>query len=163
MKKIFWLIAIQLLLVIGTTKSNSANGYFHRVGNEIISPTGVPYLIKGVNVSCWLYQENYVLGGAQTAQKVTSTKLKQLLGEEGYFNYIKNMMANFLRPVDLEHMKRMGINSVWLGFDADLWNKEETRQLFYNPIDQLLPAFKANQIAILLIMMVPPIAPDKLW
>lgn len=115
MKKIIWLIATQLLFSIGVITANNANGYFHRVGNEIISPSGKPYLIKGVNVSCWLYQENYVLGGAQTAQKVTSAKLKRLLGEEGYHNYIKNMMANFLTPADLEHMRKMGINSVRLG------------------------------------------------
>lgn len=163
MRKVIWLIATQFVMLSLAVFADNANGYFHRVGQEVIAPSGKPYLIKGVNVSCWLYQENYVLGGAQTAQKVTSAKLKRLLGEEGYLNYIKNMMANFLTPADLEHMKKMGINSVRLGFDAELWEKEETRQLFYNTIDQLLPAFKANEIAILLIMMVPPKAPDKLW
>lgn len=140
-----------------------ASTFFHRNGHEIIDRGGQAFQIRGVNVSCWLYQENYIYGGAQTAQKVTVSKLKRLLGERGYRHYLRSMMDTFLLPEDIRLMKRMGINCVRLGFDAVLFDDDSTRQWFFHSIDRLLPVFKETNIAILLIMMVPPKAPDKLW
>lgn len=137
--------------------------YFHRVGHEIINPDGKSFQIKGANVSCWLYQENYVLGGAQCAQKTTAAKITGIIGEQAYLDHLKKMMDSFLTAEDIKLMKQTGINCVRLGFDAMLFNKESTKKWFFNSIDRLLPVFKENDIALLPIMMVPPKAPDKLW
>ena len=64
-------------------QSNNPEQFFHRQGDEIIHPDGKTFHIKGANVSCWLYQENYVLGGAQTAQKVTAERVSGLIGKIG--------------------------------------------------------------------------------
>lgn len=137
--------------------------FFHRLGQDIIDPDGKRYLIRGVNVSCWLYQENYVIGGAQTASKETAARIKSVIGEDGYFMHIKDMMDSFLVVGDVRLMQKMGINCVRLGFDAVLFNDDATKNLFYRSIDRLLPVFRECNISILPIMMVPPKAPDKLW
>jgi hypothetical protein len=165
MKKQIIITFILALVTFGVLNAQSlpTNQFFHRQGQEIIHPDGKKFQIKGVNVSCWLYQENYVLGGAQTAQKVTAERVSGLIGKQTYHQYIKNMMDSFLLVEDIQLMKQMGINCVRLGFDAELFNDEDTKMWFFNSIDRLLPAFKENDIAILPIMMVPPKAPDKLW
>ncbi len=156
---LFSLIAFEFL----SAQTSDPVKFFQRKGNEIIHPDGKPFKIKGVNVSCWLYQENYVIGGAQTAQKVTAARVSGLLGKQAYQQHIKNMMDSFLLAEDIELMKRMGINCVRLGFDAELFDDEKSKAWFFNSIDRLLPVFRANDIAVLPIMMVPPKAPDKLW
>lgn len=161
-------ITIPFLLafsIVGFLNAQSKRTYefFHREGQEIIHPDGNKFQIKGANVSCWLYQENYVLGGAQTAQKITAERVSGHIGKQAYHQYIKNMMDSFLLVEDIQLMKQMGVNCVRLGFDAELFNGENTKSWFFNSIDRLLPALKENDIAVLLIMMVPPKAPDKLW
>lgn len=151
------------LLCILNVRAQNQIEYFHRNGQEIIHPNGEHFQIKGANVSCWLYQENYVLGGAQTAQKVTSEKISKLIGKKAYLEYIKKMMDSFLQEEDIKLMKRMGVNCVRLGFDAVLFESDSTKNWFFQSIDRLLPAFNKYDIAILPIMMIPPKAPDKLW
>jgi len=163
-KKLVFVILFNAL-TIGYLNAQSIGiaPFFHREGHEIIDPSGKAFQIKGTNVSCWLYQENYVLGGAQTAQKVTAQRVSAHIGEQAYYAYIKAMMDSFLLPEDIRLMKRMGINCIRLGFDAVLFNNDSTKQWFFNSIDRLLPELRESNIAFLPIMMVPPKAPDKLW
>lgn len=163
-KRVLTTIVLALVsLGILTAQSKNTEQFFHRVGNEIIHPNGQHFQIKGANVSCWLYQENYVLGGAQTAQKVTAEKISKLIGKKAYLEYIKKMMDSFILEEDIKLMKRMGINCVRLGFDAALFENDSTKNWFFKSIDRLLPAFRAYDISILPTMMVPPRPPDKLW
>lgn len=142
---------------------SDAARFFHRAGGAIVDPDGRPFRIKGVNVSCWLYQENYVLGGAQTAQQVTAARVSSVIGVVAYEQHLKSMMDSFLVAEDVRLMKRMGVNCVRIGFDAVLFNSERTEQWFFNSLDRLMPVFKETGIAVLPVMMVPPKAPDKLW
>ena len=157
------MLLVALIFSFLNLELNNPEQFFHREGQEIIHPDGKQFQIKGVNVSCWLYQENYVLGGAQTAQKVTAAKISERIGKQMYLQHIKNMMDSFLVPKDIQMMKSMGINCVRLGFDAELFNSDTAKKWFFSSIDRLLPVFKENDIAVLPIMMVPPKAPDKLW
>jgi hypothetical protein len=157
------LLLLQLTASALTAWSAAGNGFFHREGGTIAGPDGQPFRIKGVNVSCWLYQENYVLGGAQTAQKTTAAKVSSVIGAEAYQQHLKTMTDSFLVAEDVRLMKRMGINCVRIGFDAVLFNSERTEQWFFNSLDRLMPVFKETGIAVLPVMMVPPKAPDKLW
>ena len=163
-KRVLTTIVLALVsLGILTAQSKNTEQFFHRVGNEIIHPNGEHFQIKGANVSCWLYQENYVLGGAQTAQKVTAEKISKLIGKKAYLEYIKKMTDSFLLEEDIKLMKRMGVNCVRLGFDAVLFESDSTKNWFFKSIDRLLPAFRAYDISILPTLMVPPRPPDKLW
>lgn len=153
-----------ILAHAGQSESPSVSPpYFHRKGHEIMDPDGSPFQIKGANVSCWMYQENYVIGGGQTAQKVTAARLKGLIGDQAYRQYLRRMMESFLQEEDVRRMKQMGINCVRLGFDAVLFEHDSTRAWFYQHMDRMMPVFREHDIAVLLIMMVPPAAPDKLW
>lgn len=156
---LIWLCAAALL----RAEPAPVNHFFHRQGHEILDPDGRQFQIKGVNVSCWLYQENYVFGGGQTAQKVTADKLKGMVGELAYMQHLKHMMDSFLVEADIRMMKSMGINCIRIGFDAVLFNTDSTKNWFFRSMERILTACHEYKIAVLPIMMVPPRAPDKLW
>jgi endoglucanase len=157
------LTVLTTLIAVLKVEAEEFGAFFHRQGQNIIHPNGKPFRIRGVNVSCWLYQENYVLGGAQTAQKLTTAKVEELVGRAIYQEYVKSMMDSFLTASDIRTMKRMGINCIRIGFDAVLFNNETSKAWFFNSIDRLLPVLMENDIAFIPIMMVPPKPPDKLW
>jgi hypothetical protein len=62
------------LTILAFSQSNEAQ-YFHRNNGNIIDPSGNRFIIKATNVSCWLYQENYIFGGAQNVHKITAENL----------------------------------------------------------------------------------------
>lgn len=71
------LTVLTALIAVLKVEAEEFGAFFHRQGQNIIHPNGNPFRIRGVNVSCWLYQENYVLGGAQTVQKLTTAKVEE--------------------------------------------------------------------------------------
>ena len=64
MNKIIVLTFFLSLTITAFTQSNEAK-HFRRIKGDIIDPNGNRIIIKATNVSCWLYQENYIFGGAQ--------------------------------------------------------------------------------------------------
>ena len=62
MNKIIVLTFFLGLTISAFSQSNEAK-YFHRSNGNIIDPNGNRFIIKATNVSCWLSQENYILGG----------------------------------------------------------------------------------------------------
>jgi hypothetical protein len=69
MNKIIVLTFFLCLTISAFSQLNEIT-YFHRSNGNIIDPNGNCFMIKATNVSCWLYQENYILGGAQNAQAI---------------------------------------------------------------------------------------------
>ena len=69
-----------LCLTISAFSQPNEITYFHRSNGNIIDPTGNRFIIKATNVSCWLYQENYIFGGAQNVHTITAENLNEILG-----------------------------------------------------------------------------------
>ena len=65
------------LTISASSQSNEAKD-FRRVKGDIIDPNGNRFIIQATNVSCWLYQENYIFGGAQNAHKITAENLNKI-------------------------------------------------------------------------------------
>jgi aryl-phospho-beta-D-glucosidase BglC (GH1 family) len=118
MKKII-VSTIFLGLIISAFSQPNETKYFRRSNSNIIDPNGKPFIIQATNVSCWLYQENYIFGGAQNVHKITAENLNKILGTNasGYFS--KQMMENFITEEDIRLIKKMGFNSVRVGFSAE--------------------------------------------
>jgi len=95
MNKIIVLTFFLSLTITAFTQSNEAK-HFRRIKGDIIDPNGNRIIIKATNVSCWLYQENYIFGGAQNVHKITAENLNEILGTNAYGNFSKQMMEHFI-------------------------------------------------------------------
>jgi ribonuclease HIII len=100
MNKIIVLTFFLGLTISAFSQSNEAK-YFHRSNGNIIDPNGNRFIIKATNVSCWLYQENYIFGGAQNVHKITAENLNEILGTNAYGNFSKQMMEHFITEEDI--------------------------------------------------------------
>lgn len=137
--------------------------YFHRSNGNIIDPNGNRFIIKATNVSCWLYQENYIFGGAQNVHKITAKNLNEILGINAYGHFSNQMMENFITAEDVRLMKKMGFNSVRVGFSAESFHNDSTKKVLFSALDNLLPTFKENNVAIILSMMHAAKPQNTLW
>lgn len=137
--------------------------FFHRSKGDIIGPNGQRFMIKATNVSCWLYQENYIFGGAQNVHETATKKMNDILGPNAYDNFSKKMMEHFITSADIALMKKMGFNSVRVGFSAESFENDSAKSLIFSSLDRLLPVFRENNMAIILTMMRAPKPQNKLW
>jgi hypothetical protein len=157
------LTILYLCLAISAFSQPNEITYFHRSNGNIIDPTGNRFIIKATNVSCWLYQENYIFGGAQNVHDIAAENLNEILGENAYDNFSKQMMEHFITAEDIQLMKKMGFNSVRVGFSAESFDNDSTKKWLYSSLDKLLPVFKENNIAVILSMMMAPKPQNTLW
>jgi endoglucanase len=157
------LITFLFSFSINTILSANDNSYFHRQSNDIIDLQGKRFIIKATNVSCWLYQENYIFGGAQNVHETAKKNLNDFLGSNAYDSFSKKMMEHFITSDDIILMKKMGFNSVRVGFSAESFENDSTKIWLFSSLDRLMPIFRENNIAIILTMMRAPKPQNKLW
>ena len=162
MNKIIVLTFFLCLTISAFSQPNEIT-YFHRSNGNIIDPNGNRFIIKATNVSCWLYQENYILGGAQNAHKITAENLNEILGTNAYGNFSKQMMEHFINEEDIRLMKKMGFNSVRVGFSAESFDNDSIKNVLFSTLDNLLPTFKENNVAIILSMIHAAKPQNTLW
>jgi hypothetical protein len=157
------LTVLILFLSISAFSQPNETKYFRRIKGDIIDPNGNRFIIKATNVSCWLYQENYIFGGAQNVHTITAENLNKILGTNAYGNFSKQMMENFITEEDIRLMKKMGFNSVRVGFSAESFDNDSLKKVLFSTIDNLLPTFKENKVAIILSMMHAAKPQNTLW
>ncbi|MFN7690349.1 MAG: beta-galactosidase, partial [Bacteroidota bacterium] len=162
MNKIIVLTLFLCLNISAFSQSNEAK-YFRRIKGDMIDPNGNRFIINATNVSCWLYQENYIFGGAQNVHKITAKNLNEILGMNAYGNFSKQMMEHFINEEDIRLMKKMGFNSVRVGFSADSFDNDSLKRVLFSTIDNLLPTFKEHNVAIILSMMHAAKPQNTLW
>ena len=161
--KITITVTILFLLSLKANSNTIDNVYFHRQNNDIIDLQGKQFIIKAANVSCWLYQENYIFGGAQNVHETAKKNLNDILGPDAYDNFSKKMMENFINSEDIKLIKKMGFNSVRVGFSAESFENDSTKSWLFSSLDNMIPVFKEHDIAIILTMMRAPSPQNKLW
>lgn len=137
--------------------------FFQRSNGDILDPNGNRFIIKATNVSCWLYQENYIFGGAQNVHEVAMNNLNDILGPHSYDHFSIKMMENFITADDIRLMKKMGFNSVRVGFSAESFNSGKMKSKLFSSLDNLIPVFKEHELPIILTMMRAPSPQNKLW
>jgi hypothetical protein len=162
MNKIVVLTFLLGLTISAFSQSNETK-YFRRIKGDIIDPNGNRFIIKATNVSCWLYQENYIFGGAQNVHKITAENLNEILGANAYGNFSKQMMEHFITEEDIRLMKKMGFNSVRVGFSAESFDNDSLKKVLFSTLDNLLPTFKENKVAIILSMIHAAEPQNTLW
>ena len=156
-------VTILFLLSLKANSNTNDNVYFHRQNGDIIDLEGKRFVIKATNLSCWLYQENYIFGGAQNVHETAKKNLNDILGPNAYEGFSKKMMDHFITSDDIILMKKMGFNSVRVGFSAESFENDSTISWLFSSLDRLIPVFRENNIAIVLAMMRAPKPQNKLW
>ena len=129
------IIVLKFFLCLNMSAFSQSNEitYFHRSNSNIIDPNGNRFIIQATNVSCWLYQENYIFGGAQNVHKITSENLNKILGTNAYGNFSKQMMENFITEEDIRLMKKMGFNSVRVVFQRSHLTTILQKKYYFQP------------------------------
>src|SRR6266404_582775 len=108
-------------------------------GNEFISPTGKPLLLKGINLGNWLLPEGYMFKfKTASSPRLIQTVVNELVGEDEGRRFWKAYRENYITREDIHFIKQSGFNSVRVPFSYRLFVSEGEQQRLEGPGYDLL-------------------------
>ena len=84
---------------------------------QIMTSTGRPVTLKGVNLGGWLMMEGYILGGRNIAEQEFKKALTLKQGKGALKDFTRLFRDNFIRENDFKKIKDLGFNCVRLPFN----------------------------------------------
>lgn len=132
--------------------------FVHTKGQDIYSPEGKPFLIKGTNLGNWLLPEGYMFKFDKVnAPWMIEQVLLELIGPSANTRFWKQYLDSYITETDIRLLKEMGSNSVRLPFDYRLFTNESylgandsTRGFYY--MDRVVNWCKKYKLYLLLDM-----------
>ncbi|HEY8965170.1 MAG TPA: cellulase family glycosylhydrolase [Candidatus Methylacidiphilales bacterium] len=101
-------------------------GLIHADGTKIVSPEGVPLVLRGVNLGNWLSLEMWLFGNYDLPdQKSFFDLLDTRFGEGKRRQLVETFRANWLGDDDFRRIRGSGMNVVRLPFHYSLLQRED--------------------------------------
>jgi endoglucanase len=151
-KLLIYFFLMMPILVVAQQK------FVHAKGQQIYTPEGKPFLMKGTNLGNWLLPEGYMFKFDKVnAPWMIEQVLLELIGPSANTRFWKQYLDSYITEADIRLLKEMGSNSVRLPFDYRLFTNESylgandsTRGFYY--MDQVVNWCKKYQLYLLLDM-----------
>lgn len=153
MKKLLIYFFLMMPLLVSAQQK-----FVHTRGQQIYTPEGKPFLMKGTNLGNWLLPEGYMFKFDKVnAPWMIEQVLLELIGPSASTRFWKQYLDSYITEADIRLLKEMGSNSVRLPFDYRLFTNESylgandsTRGFYY--MDQVVNWCKKYQLYLLLDM-----------
>src|SRR5215204_1737473 len=117
---LFWIF---LLLNLAASVPGSGQTRFVTTrGKDLISPTGKPLLLKGINLGNWLLPEGYMFKfKTANSPRLIEAVINELVGEDEARRFWKTYHQNYITQADIRFIKQSGFNSVRVPFSYRLF------------------------------------------
>lgn len=134
MKKLFYhkmfIICFTLCLFYSNNSFSQSKAYnksfFEIDGQNIISPSGEQFHIKGTNLGNWLNPEGYMfLFETVSSYRLIDQALKELVGTDKTNNFWHQFQDQYITKSDIQYIKKTGMNSIRIPFHYKLFTNED--------------------------------------
>lgn len=151
-----------LLFVYSLHLNAQTEKFVYTRGQEILTPEGKPFLMKGTNLGNWLVPEGYMFKfrNASSPRKINEV-FEELLGPEETKKFWKKYLDNYITADDIHYLKSIGMNSIRLPFNYRMFTTEhymggsnDKRGFIF--IDRLVNWCKKEKLYLLLDMHCAP-------
>jgi aryl-phospho-beta-D-glucosidase BglC (GH1 family) len=134
------LCAVMFVLSLGpSTLSCGQPRFVTTRGKELLSPSGRPLLLKGINLGNWLLPEGYMFKFKTTnSPRLIQAAINELVGEDEARKFWKTYRDNYITREDSRFIKQSGFNSVRVPFNYRLFVSDGTVPLLEGPGYELL-------------------------
>ncbi len=148
-------LVLTLVLLFLHSIALAQNTSFVKVkNNQLLDGNDKPLFLKGVNLGGWLLWEEWMWGGGFRSETVMETRLKELLGEEKYFDFQKQYYSSFVTKKDIELLSKNNVNCVRLPFNYRIFREEHVDG--FALVDSLVSWCKEYKIYVILDMHSAP-------
>ncbi len=127
-------------------------------GQDLLTPDGAKFLIRGINLGNWLNPEGYMFGFKGTSSaRLIDKAFKELAGPDFANDFWKKFKDNYITREDIRFIKSTGVNSIRLPFHYKLFTDEDymglsVKQDGFQRIDSLLGWCRESKLYVILDM-----------
>ena len=139
-------------------KPSSHPGFVKVEGQNLVTPDGNKFFIRGINLGNWLNPEGYMFGFKKTnSAHLIDQAFREMVGPD-FTNYFwKLFKDNYITRKDIQYIKKTGMNSIRIPFHYKLFTNEDYMGLSENQdgfqrIDSLLAWCREAGIYVILDM-----------
>lgn len=132
MKKVFLAIAtVFAVLLSGCSEKGGlkeeAGGFIKVSGEDLVSPDGSKYFIKGTNLGCWLNPEGYMFGFGSRASspRQIDEMFKEMVGPDRTAEFWKSFKDNYITEKDIQFIASSGANTIRIPFNYRIFTDED--------------------------------------
>ena len=111
-----------ILLIVSSFTVSAKKNFVYVKGQEMISPDGQPYVMKGINLGNWLNPEGYmfIFKGA-SSYRLIDDAMKEVVGEDFVNKFWREFQDNYITEEDIQYIGKIGMNSIRLPFHYKLF------------------------------------------
>lgn len=133
MKKYFLLFAVLFLVACNNEnkpqeqkQALSENDFMRVDGQNLITPDGKTFFIKGTNLGNWLNPEGYMFGFSKTnSPRMIDQMFSELVGPDLVKEFWKEFKENYITFDDVQYIASTGANTIRLPFHYKLFTDED--------------------------------------
>ncbi|MBT2563385.1 cellulase family glycosylhydrolase [Pedobacter sp. ISL-68] len=144
-----------------------SQGFLKAEGKKIVNAKGENVLLRGFGLGGWMLQEGYMLKINQEAQQYRiRERIEELMGPKQTQEFYDAWLANHMRKIDVDSLKRWGFNSIRLPMHYNLYTlpvdkepvagKNTWLEKGFALTDSLLAWCKANKMYLILDLHAAP-------
>lgn len=144
-----------------------SQGFLKASGTKIVDGRGQNVLLRGIGLGGWMLQEGYMLKINNEAQQYRiRERIADLVGPKQTQEFYDAWLANHMRKIDVDSMKRWGFNSIRLPMHYNLYTlpvdkepvagKNTWLEKGFALTDSLLNWCKANKMYLILDLHAAP-------
>jgi endoglucanase len=144
-----------------------SQGFLKAEGKKIVNAKGENVLLRGFGLGGWMLQEGYMLKINQEAQQYRiRERIEELMGSKQTQEFYDAWLANHMRKIDVDSLKRWGFNSIRLPMHYNLYTlpadkepvagKNTWLEKGFALTDSLLTWCKANKMYLILDLHAAP-------
>ncbi|MGM9474896.1 cellulase family glycosylhydrolase [Pedobacter sp. GSP4] len=160
--------SILLIFLFSVLSLNGfAQGFLKTSGTKIVNEKGENVLLRGIGLGGWMLQEGYMLKINKEAQQYRiRERIAELMGPKLTQEFYDAWLANHMRKIDVDSMKRWGFNSIRLPMHYNLYTlpvekepiagKNTWLEKGFALTDSLLSWCKANNMYLILDLHAAP-------
>jgi endoglucanase len=120
------LFVVLMAILLPASLAMASDGFVTVRGRELIDPAGFPLMLRGINLGNWLVPEGYMFKlDSASSPRLINGLFSELIGPDETRAFWKEFRDAYITREDIHAIKRLGLNSVRVPFNARLFMPEE--------------------------------------
>lgn len=162
MKRNIFIIGLLALMssCAGTKEPGAptADAFVRVQGQDLVTPDGEKFFIRGTNLGNWLNPEGYMFGFSKTnSGRFINEMFCQMVGEDFTNEFWKQFKDNYITRKDIEFIASTGANTIRLPFHYKLFTDEDYMGLYaqqdgFERVDSVVTWCRDNNLYLILDM-----------
>lgn len=123
---VVFLLSLAFTSIFAQNERHEKNHFISVKGQNLVTPEGKVFLMKGINLGNWLNPEGYMfLFQDVNSYRLIDQALKEMVGPDFVNQFWRKFQGNYITQDDIRYIRQTGMNSIRIPFHYKLFTCED--------------------------------------